>query len=233
MPARRCGMRWSAPTRACRYRLAAGRGLTRDPVLVFIAKVLRIAVSVRCSGVAAPAAHLPTVAGRHSNEHNRVGRSSALATTVRVYCLWPGHIVGALGVSITDGSHASPESFTGWPQQLAARFATLPDDCNYGVVDAGMRGNRLLRNGAGLRMIGATLPPYRNSAHYTPTADLVRHRVSHRMQTRIRAVNCIPTTSAMRHRRGDRSAGATTQVMSYHPRDSGSDASSQCRRSHL
>lgn len=55
----------------------------------------------------------------------------------------------ALGDSITDGYATSPGAFAAWPDLLAQRLQSNPATANWGVVNAGVSGNRVLRAGAG------------------------------------------------------------------------------------
>jgi lysophospholipase L1-like esterase len=52
----------------------------------------------------------------------------------------------AFGDSVTDGVGSSPNGNQRWPDHLAARIATEPGNHQMGVVNAGLTGNRLLRD---------------------------------------------------------------------------------------
>ncbi|HVV24788.1 MAG TPA: SGNH/GDSL hydrolase family protein [Pseudonocardiaceae bacterium] len=54
-----------------------------------------------------------------------------------------------LGDSITDGVGSTWDANRRWPDQLAARIARLPAHQQFGVVNAGISGNRLLLDGGG------------------------------------------------------------------------------------
>jgi lysophospholipase L1-like esterase len=200
---------------------------------------------VRYGANAAPAAHLLTVTVRYPDGHSRTGRGPALAAAVEVDRPHPGRVIVALGDSITEGARAKPESFTGWPEQFAARLTKLPGYGDWSIVNAGIHGNRLLRDGAGpnalarfdrdvlavpgvtdiillegindigwgnakpatdgpvtaddvtaayrqiidrahargLRVIGATLLPYRGSVYFTPVGEQVRQGVNRWIRT--------------------------------------------------
>jgi len=219
--------------------LPAGATLTSDPVPVASRRFERIAVTVTSGNEAAPAAHLLTVTARYLDGHARTGRGPALASAVEVDRP-AGNVVVALGDSITEGARARPESFTGWPEGFAMRLARQPGFGDWSVVNAGIHGNRLLRDGAGpnalarfdrdvlsvasvrdvlllegindvgwgnakpasdgpvgaedviagyrqiidrahaagLRIIGATLLPYRGSIYFTPAGDVARQSVN-------------------------------------------------------
>ena len=55
----------------------------------------------------------------------------------------------ALGDSITDGFRSSPDLDRRWPDVLARRLKAAPGGAALGVVNAGISGNRLLRDKAG------------------------------------------------------------------------------------
>ncbi|MFK4145422.1 SGNH/GDSL hydrolase family protein [Streptomyces sp. NPDC004065] len=55
----------------------------------------------------------------------------------------------ALGDSLTDGTGSTHDADRRWPDRLAARLRALPPSRRLGVLDAGVAGNRLLREGVG------------------------------------------------------------------------------------
>jgi len=55
------------------------------------------------------------------------------------------------GDSVTDGSASTPDTDRRWPDQLAERLAERDGKLAYGVVNAGIAGNRLLRDVIGTR----------------------------------------------------------------------------------
>jgi len=219
--------------------LPSGATVTSDPVPVAVRRFQRIAVTVDYGAEAAPAAHLLPVTARYPDGHSRTGRGPALASAVELDQP-SGHVIVALGDSITEGARAKPESFSGWPERFAARLAQRPGFGDWSVVNAGIHGNRLLRDGAGpsalarfdrdvlavagvrdvvllegindigwgnakpasdgpvragdvitayrqiidrahaagLRIIGATLLPYRGSIYFTPAGEAARQAVN-------------------------------------------------------
>jgi len=60
----------------------------------------------------------------------------------------PGAIV-AFGDSITDGYRSSEDTNRRWPDVLAARLRSGPPARRFGVLNAGIGGNRILRDGDG------------------------------------------------------------------------------------
>ncbi|QQV77355.1 SGNH/GDSL hydrolase family protein [Sphingomonas aliaeris] len=220
--------------------LPPGAALTSDPVARRINRFDRIAITVRYGANPVPAAHLLTVGVAYADGRTRTGRGPAPATMVEVDRIRPGRVIVALGDSMTEGARAKPESFTGWPEMFAARLASLPRYRDWSVVNAGIHGNRLLRDGAGpnalarldrdvlavpgvtdvllfegindigwgnskpatdgpvdaatviaaysqiihrahdkgVRVVGATIPPYRGSIYFTARGDVVRQAVN-------------------------------------------------------
>jgi lysophospholipase L1-like esterase len=59
-------------------------------------------------------------------------------------------VIVALGDSITDGAHSTPETNHMWPAVLAARLLSNTGTSRVAVVNEGIAGNRLLRDGAGV-----------------------------------------------------------------------------------
>ena len=55
----------------------------------------------------------------------------------------------ALGDSITDGYATTPGKHADWPELLAERLQANPATAGWGVVNAGISGNRVLKAGAG------------------------------------------------------------------------------------
>jgi lysophospholipase L1-like esterase len=54
-----------------------------------------------------------------------------------------------LGDSITDGYGCPPDSYSRWPDELARRLHANPPTANMAVLNLGIGGNRLLRDGLG------------------------------------------------------------------------------------
>ena len=57
------------------------------------------------------------------------------------------------GDSITDGATSTPDTNRSWPAYLAARLAANASTANVAVVNQGISGNRVLRDGAGVNAL--------------------------------------------------------------------------------
>lgn len=58
--------------------------------------------------------------------------------------------VATLGDSITDGAHSTSDANSRWPDVLARRIGELAPAKQWGVLNEGISGNRLLADGAGV-----------------------------------------------------------------------------------
>jgi len=64
-------------------------------------------------------------------------------------------VVVALGDSITDGAASTPYTYNSWPHHLAERLIQRTDkQRNIAVINHGISGNQVLRNGAGISALG-------------------------------------------------------------------------------
>lgn len=63
-------------------------------------------------------------------------------------------VIAAFGDSTTDGNRLSNSDLKGWPQQLARRLASRRRGPPFSVVNAGIGGNRILADGAGVSGLG-------------------------------------------------------------------------------
>ncbi len=62
---------------------------------------------------------------------------------------YPSRAVVALGDSITDGVHSTPDANMRWPDRLAERLRAHKGSGNVAVLNAGISGNRLLHDTVG------------------------------------------------------------------------------------
>jgi lysophospholipase L1-like esterase len=64
-----------------------------------------------------------------------------------------GSTIVAFGNSITDGARSTADADRDWPARLAARLAANEATGRVGVVNAGISGNRVLSDGAGVSVL--------------------------------------------------------------------------------
>ena len=129
--------------------IPSGGSLVSDPLPRKLSAFEKVSVSVRYGTGATPAAHLLPVTVRYADGRVVSGRGPALAAAVQVDRAGPSRVIVSLGDSITEGFAASAGAYTGWPERLARRLAAGRTTQRCVVVNAGISGNRLLRDGAG------------------------------------------------------------------------------------
>jgi lysophospholipase L1-like esterase len=83
-------------------------------------------------------------------EGGAVSRSSISVTAVLVPAQPSQRLVVAFGDSVTDGDGSTMDADHNWPSDLNRRLAKTPEGSNVAVVNAGIGGNRLLRDGSGI-----------------------------------------------------------------------------------
>jgi lysophospholipase L1-like esterase len=139
--------------------IAAGAPALSDPVDFPVAAGAEISISLYFPRrIARPTLHalaLKRAVVSRRGDHTRTEKieggaeseSWFLASAVLVPPEASRRLVVALGDSITDGAGSSPEADQTWPAQLARRLAKTPAGAGVAVVNAGMGGNRLLRDG--------------------------------------------------------------------------------------
>jgi lysophospholipase L1-like esterase len=76
-----------------------------------------------------------------------LARVTTFVTEVEVNAETPTNVIVTLGDSITEGTASTANAFRGWPDRLAERLVAAGKP--WAVVNAGISGNRLVRNGAG------------------------------------------------------------------------------------
>lgn len=142
-----------------------GAVMYSDPVALTVAPLADLAIDTYLpNDTAATSSPLTSHGGTGALQTNYVSRSGdhtaanefpTSTTTLawfflaRVEVMAPETVgaVVALGDSITAGSRSTPDTNSRWPSQLAHRLLKPPSTATIGVLNAGISGNRLLRDG--------------------------------------------------------------------------------------
>ena len=139
------------------FTIPAGAQATSDSVDLEVPPLSELAVSLFVTGAtSAPTVHS---VGLHSTYVSKQGDFTAqtalsdAASTLSWYWLASVDVLApnstsaivAFGDSITDGAVSTPNTNSSWPSVLARRLSTA----NIAVINEGISGNRLLRDGAG------------------------------------------------------------------------------------
>ena len=139
-----------------------GALILSDPVDLEVAPLADLAVSVYLPGETGPLTMHGT--GLHTTYISKAGDFSAApalteTTTSQSWYFLSGvevlapadaSALVAFGDSITDGATSTVDSDSSWPSALARRLAANPATAHIAVVNQGISGNRLLRDGAGV-----------------------------------------------------------------------------------
>jgi lysophospholipase L1-like esterase len=145
-------------------RFAGRRGVTvppgaramSDPIDLQVTDRARLAISVFLSSGATAGFHFDsrdqmvsmagdTVHAARPDDSAQTMTTRAFVAAVLVERRRPAAVVVALGDSITDGNGSTPSADRRWPDALADRLAAR----GVAVLNAGISGNRLLRDGMG------------------------------------------------------------------------------------
>lgn len=137
--------------------IPVGQALVSDPVDMTVAAFDDLSISVYYPGRLAPSGHLLNVRVSARGDHgaeplwpdSSSGRGPALASGVEVETPGPHHVLVAFGDSITEGAGATPGTNSDWPELLARRLAARGLAKDWVVINSGISGNRLLREGSG------------------------------------------------------------------------------------
>ncbi len=141
--------------------IAPGVVLLSDPVELNVPPVTELAVSLYFPGETGPPTTHSTAL--HNTYVSKEGDLTAQAeipepVTTQSYYWLAGIDVAAtadaallvtFGDSITDGARSTEETNHSWPALLGARLAANKATANIGVVNLGIGGNRVLRDGNG------------------------------------------------------------------------------------
>ncbi|HEX7851169.1 MAG TPA: GDSL-type esterase/lipase family protein, partial [Sphingomonas sp.] len=142
--------------------IAAGAEILSDPVAIRVAPAADLAISIHL-----PAA--PSVETSHSASRatSFIARGDHVADRdlpdARAVAHWfqlsgvdvegDGPVVVAVGDSITDGYGSGDDRNARWPDALAARLRADRATAGWGVINAGISGNRVLADGIGPSLI--------------------------------------------------------------------------------
>jgi lysophospholipase L1-like esterase len=142
--------------------IPTGAQMISDPVDLNVAALGDIAISVYVPGETGPATQHAT--GLHTGYVSKTGDFASApsftdATTTQSWFLVAGidvmappdaAAIVAFGDSITDGATSTPDTNRSWPSLLAERLQANPATKNIAVLNQGISGNRVLRDGAGV-----------------------------------------------------------------------------------
>ncbi|MGW2177833.1 SGNH/GDSL hydrolase family protein [Streptomyces sp. NPDC001732] len=134
---------------SARATVAAGGQLVSDPVAVPVAADADLVVALRTSAAEGPVTMHP---GSHQTSYVDTAwgtwRTDAwrYLTAVDVRAGTAAGAVVVIGDSLTAGTGSTPDTNSRWPDVLADRLGG-----RYGVANAGIAGNRILRDGRGVR----------------------------------------------------------------------------------
>ncbi len=129
-----------------------------DPVTMPVADLTELAISIYLPEETAPATlHMGRTAYVASGDVTEASSlDGAQLTTNHVFLTGvyvrttnDAAVVVTLGDSITDGTVSTPHTYSSWPDQFAARVATGTAGRKIAVVNHGISGNQVLRDGAG------------------------------------------------------------------------------------
>jgi len=140
----------------------AGAPVLSDPVAFPVISGAEISISLYFpKRVATPTLHglalkraIISQHGDHTRaekiEGGAVSESSILLTAVLVPAQASQGLVVALGDSVTDGDGSTVDADHNWPSDLIRRLGRTPETSKVAVVNEGIVGNRVLKDGAGI-----------------------------------------------------------------------------------
>jgi lysophospholipase L1-like esterase len=140
----------------------AGAPVLSDPVAFPVISGAEISISLYFpKRVATPTLHAlalkRTIISQHGDhtrgeniEAGAVSESSILLTAVLVPAQASQSLVVAFGDSVTDGDGSTMDADHNWPSDLIRRLGKMPGTSRVAVVNEGIVGNRVLKDGAGI-----------------------------------------------------------------------------------
>ena len=140
--------------------IGPGQVILSDPVTMTVPAQADLAVSLYFPGeTGPPAAHNGLHTAYVSREGDLTGAPSIPDATAAPAYFWLAGVdvlagskaeaIVAFGDSITEGARSTPDTNSMWPAVLSARLAANKKTADLAVVDMGIGGNRVLRDGSG------------------------------------------------------------------------------------
>ena len=142
--------------------IPAGAPVLTDPLAFPVTSGAEISISIYFPGrVATPTLHAlalkrAVISQQGDQTHAEkieaaaVSESSILVSAVLVPVLPSQRLIVAFGDSLTDGDGSTVDTDDTWPSNLGRRLAKTPEASKIAVVNQGIAGNRLLRDGFGV-----------------------------------------------------------------------------------
>jgi lysophospholipase L1-like esterase len=142
-----------------RAMIPAGAPLLSDPINLEVEELETLSISLYFPEDTGPCTcHATGAQTGYVVSGNHVGANFDADSTIQFRAFLSGvdvltddaaGVVVALGDSITDGAASTPDTNSRWPDFLAERLAARRGD-EFGVVNEGISGNRVLADGAGV-----------------------------------------------------------------------------------
>jgi lysophospholipase L1-like esterase len=137
--------------------LARGRALFSDPIRLPVRRFDDLAVSVYFKGSVTPSGHrhrlLISVGGDRMRQSDwrgaRLEEGPGIVSGVEVESTVARPVLVAFGDSITEGYCSKPGAHRDYPEQLARQLARGRATRSWIVINSGISGNQILRDGAG------------------------------------------------------------------------------------
>lgn len=140
--------------------IPVGQSVTSDPVALDIPATTDLVISVYAPGPSGPVTYHQMArqtgylaSGDRTGDHSGAAYSEVTEywrylTGVHVLSPYTDGAVVVLGDSLTDSITSTPNANRRWTDFLNARLQDEPDTPHYAVLNQGISGNRLLRDGA-------------------------------------------------------------------------------------